>query len=266
MSWCPGLNLMKLAFKQIGSGPPVIVLHGLFGMSDNWMNIAKKLSSEYCFYLLDLRNHGNSPHDDQIDFPLMAQDVREFLDSHHLTDVALLGHSLGGKVAMQTAVQSDQNLDKLIIVDIANKVYQTSYFEEYIDAMLAIDLSAVESRRDAEKVFLEQKNVDVAVLQFLLKNLYRGKDNNFQWRLNLQALKNNMNNLLTDIHIDKPVKTKTLFMKGSESAYIKKEDETGIKNEFENVQIVSIEGANHWVHFSAQQNFITALKSFLGQI
>jgi esterase len=253
---------MKLAFKQIGAGPPIVILHGLFGMSDNWMNIAKKLSAEYCFYLLDLRNHGHSPHDDQINFQLTADDVTEFLDTHKLFDVTLLGHSLGGKVAIQTAVQSAYYLKKLVIADIANKVYQTSYFEEYMNAMLSIDLSDIQSRKDAEKAFLAQRVVEPAVLQFLLKNLYRDADNNFKWRLNLKALKNNINNILTDIKIEDPVQIATIFMKGSESAYIRPEDETRIKSEFENARIVMIDGANHWLHFSAQDNFITALKNF----
>jgi len=253
---------MELAFKQIGSGPPIVVLHGLFGMSDNWMNIAKALSLENTFYLLDLRNHGRSPHDDEINFQLMAEDVGEFLISQKLKDVTLLGHSLGGKVAMQTAVNAPQYLNKLIIVDIANKIYHTSYFEEYIDAMLAMDLSSITSRNDAEKSFLEKRNVETEVLQFLLKNLYRDENNHFTWRLNLSALRNNLDNILTDIKIELPVFIDTLFMSGSESGYITLEDESRIRKEFQNVTIATVKGANHWVHFSAQQNFIDILRNF----
>jgi len=253
---------MDLVFRKIGSGPAIVVMHGLFGMSDNWMNIAKELSSRYTFYLLDLRNHGRSPHDDDINFELMAEDVAKFLDTSKLKDITLLGHSLGGKVAIQTAAHFPQYLKKLVVVDIANKVYQTSYFEEYIDAMLSIELESIRSRRDAEGAFLEKRNVETGVLHFLLKNLYRDENNHFKWRLNLLALKNNMNNLLTNIKIESTITTNTLFMKGSESGYITQQDEGEIKKDFQNVRIAEVVGANHWVHFSAPKNFINVLTDF----
>jgi esterase len=253
---------MKLAFKQLGNGRPVVILHGLFGMSDNWLNIAKALSDEYSFYLLDLRNHGRSPHSDQMNFKLMSEDVVEFLDFHNLQDITLLGHSLGGKVAMQTAAQHPERLGKLVVVDIANKVYRNSYFEEYIDALLEIDVNRIESRKEAQNAFLRQKKVEPAVLQFLLKNMYRDKDNSFKWHLNLKALKSNLENLLDVTALKSPVILDTLFMKGSESDYITSQDIQDIYEQFHNCQIAVIDGANHWVHFSAQKNFIDAFKSF----
>lgn len=253
---------MDLAYKSIGSGPPIIVLHGLFGMSDNWMSVAKALSKDYTFYLVDLRNHGRSPHSDALSFQLMAEDVAHFLETHQLNQVTLLGHSLGGKVAINVADQFPKYLEKLVVVDIANKVYQTSYFEEYIDVMLQMNLNEIKTRSDAEKAFMQQRKVDIAVLQFLLKNLYREDDGTFKWRLNLTALKENINNILTDVKLNSPVKIETLFMKGSQSTYISAEDEKNIKRDFENVRIKTIPGANHWVHSSAQQNFINALLDF----
>jgi len=253
---------MELAFKQLGNGIPVVILHGLFGMSDNWLNIAKALSDEYAFYLLDLRNHGRSPHSEQMNFRLMSEDVIEFLDFHNLKDVTLLGHSLGGKVAMQTASQHPDSLNKLVIVDIANRVYRNSYFEEYIDALLEIDLDSLESRKDAENAFLKHKKVEHTVLQFLLKNLYRDENNSFKWRFNLKALKDNLENLLDVTALQSPVMVNTLFMKGSESEYITSKDTSAIHKQFSNCRIAEINGANHWVHFTAQRNFIDVFKSF----
>ena len=253
---------MELAFQQIGSGEPVIILHGLFGMSDNWMSIAKSLSEEYTLYLLDLRNHGRSPHHEKMNFQLMARDVTEFIEAHNLEDVTLLGHSLGGKVAMQMAVNHALYLKKLVIVDIANKVYRTSYFEQYIEAMLSMDLKKINTRKDAEKAFLKHENVQPVVLQFLLKNLYRDKNNSFKWHLNLPALKENMDNLLQSVDIKAPVTTDTLFIKGADSGYITEEDESVIGKQFTHVKIVTIENANHWVHFTAAHNFLKALKHF----
>jgi pimeloyl-ACP methyl ester carboxylesterase len=163
---------------------------------------------------------------------------------------------------MQTAVSFPQNLKKLVIVDIANKVYRTSYFEQYLDAMLGMDLREISTRKDAEDAFLKYKEVEPVVLQFLLKNLYREKSNSFKWHLNLTALKENMDNLLQAVNIESPITTDTLFMKGSESGYITTDDETVIHEQFAQVKIETITGANHWVHFTARQNFIRSLKHF----
>ena len=119
---------MKLHFKKIGEGPAIVILHGLFGMSDNWMTISKMLSHQYSFYLLDLRNHGRSPHSEEFDYKLLAEDVAEFLNDHNLKNVNLVGHSMGGKAAMYFAVSHADLLKKLVVVDIMNKNYDFSSF------------------------------------------------------------------------------------------------------------------------------------------
>lgn len=253
---------MDLACKQIGSGPPVVVLHGLFGMSDNWLSIARELKEHYTFYLPDLRNHGRSPHDKLINYDVMAKDVTVFLDKYNLKKITLIGHSLGGKVAMNLAALYPAYLRKLVVVDITNKIYRSSYFEEYIDVMLSLDLTKLHSRREAEEAFLNKKEVPFNILQFLLKNLYRNNDNQFKWRLNLTALKENMGNVLSAVNISSPVLTDTLFMKGSESNYILEQDYKDIKKDFPNANVVVIDGANHWVHAAAPQNFIKAFLNF----
>jgi pimeloyl-ACP methyl ester carboxylesterase len=256
---------MKLHFQKLGEGPVIVVLHGLFGMSDNWLTIAKKMEFEYCFYLLDLRNHGRSPHSNEFNYQQMGEDVQEFCESHNLTKVNLLGHSMGGKVAISFANNDPGHLEKLIIVDMANKVYTSSIFEKFIEVMVSVDLEKISTRKEAENMFLQKMNVYPAVLQFLLKNLYRDKNNKFNWYLNLHALKENLENILTKVVLDGPIKINTLFMRGSDSDYIKEGDEREIKEQFINSRIITIDGANHWVHSSAQQNFVRALRNFLNE-
>lgn len=254
---------MKLHFKKIGKGPVIVILHGLFGMSDNWMTIAKTLASDYCFYLLDLRNHGRTSHSMEFTYQLMANDVAEFLEDHRLKDIILIGHSMGGKSAMSFASSHSELLNKLVIVDIANKNYKTSYFEKYIDVMLSFDLKEIKSRKEAETLFMEKCTVYPGTLQFLLKNLYRDEKNIFFWRLNLNSLKKNLPNILSKVNIPNPVVTQTLFMKGAKSDYISDEDAGDLQKQFVNSQIVEIDGATHWVHSTAPHNFYEALTAFI---
>lgn len=254
---------MKLNFKKFGKGPAIIILHGLFGMSDNWMTIAKMLSRQYCFYLLDLRNHGQSPHSEEFDYTLMANDVAEFLDDHNLKNVNLLGHSMGGKAAISFAVSYAHLIKTLIVVDVANKNYSSSYFENYIDVMLSLNLQEIRTRKEAEKAFLEKLPVYPIVLQFLFKNLEREENGSFSWKLNLVSLKNNLPNILKKVAVPKPIITRTLFMKGAESDYISAEDFRDIKTQFINSRITEIAGANHWVQSTAPHNFIKALTTFI---
>lgn len=254
---------MRLHSKIIGKGPVIVVLHGLFGMSDNWLTVAKNLSNQFCFYLLDLRNHGRSEHSIDFNFELMAEDVIAFCEDQNLTDISLLGHSMGGKTAICVAVKKPHILKNLIIVDMANKNYNSSIFRKYIEIMLSMDLPELKSRKDAEEIFREKHLANPAVMQFLLKNLYRDEKNHFKWRLNLPSLRDNIDNILMKIEIENPILLNTLFMKGSESDYITEEDEREIKEQFINARVVTIEGANHWMHSSAPSNFMHALTTFL---
>jgi esterase len=255
---------MDLNFKKIGKGPAIVVLHGLFGMSDNWMSVAKKMSPEYSFYLLDLRNHGRSPHSSNMTYDLMTSDLKLFFEKHNLSEVVLLGHSMGGKVAMNFSVKYPYFLKKLIVVDTSLKKYPSSHFIDFLNAMLAVDLN-VSSRKEIERDLLSVLKTDIVNIHFLLKNIYRNENNGFQWRIDLSALKENMDNILGSLEIDKPVKIKSLFMKGSESDYILPDDERIIKQNFPNAQIVEIEHATHLVHSSSPLKFENALRFFLNQ-
>jgi esterase len=254
---------MDLYFRKIGNGPVIVVLHGLFGMSDNWMTLAKKMSADFCFYLIDMRNHGRSPHSAEFNYPVMAADICRFIENHNLTDVTLLGHSMGGKTAMSVAESHSHCIQKLVIVDISPLKYDSSPFYDFIDAMLSVDLLALKSRNHAAEHLQEKLNANTAIIQFLLKNLYRTDSGLFKWRLNLMALKMNINRILEGIDPEQVISTKTLFIKGSESNYILKDDSEQIKKQFPNSQIVTIENANHWVHAHAPVEFEKTLRIFL---
>ncbi|KAA3611285.1 MAG: alpha/beta fold hydrolase [Calditrichaeota bacterium] len=254
---------MILNFKQIGEGPAIVILHGLFGMSDNWMSIAKKMSADYCFYLVDLRNHGRSPHSDVINYDVMSNDLRLFLERQNLSDIRLIGHSMGGKVAMNFSKHHSHFLSKLIVVDIAPKKYNSTQFIDFINALLFINLNLFQSRKEIENELLKKLKVHPGIIQFLLKNLFRTENNRFKWRMNLPALKMNIDNILDGLKISNPVMTKTLFMKGSESQYITFNDELIIKEKFPNSRIEEIKNATHWVHSSSPINFENTLRSFL---
>jgi esterase len=254
---------MKLNFKKIGKGPVIVVLHGLFGMSDNWFSIAKKMSADYCFYLVDLRNHGRSPHSDLFNYNVMTEDIRQFLEENGLSDIYLLGHSMGGKIAMCFATKYPRFLQKLIIVDIAPKAYKSSHFKTFIDAMLSLDLTTVESRKEIEILLLKRLNVHPSIVQFLLKNIFRNENNRFEWRLNLSALKTNMKTILDFSDIEQPILVETLFMRGQYSDYILEEDEMFINRIFKNNHIKEIKNASHWVHSTAPINFEKTLRNFL---
>jgi pimeloyl-ACP methyl ester carboxylesterase len=232
-------------------------------MSDNWMSVAKSLSSHYCFYLPDLRNHGRSPHSDKMSYKLMAEDVFEFFDQHQLKNVSLLGHSMGGKVAMAFARDYPGLLKKLVIVDISPAENRADHLVRFLDAMLKIDVSIIESRQQAEKELMNKSGANTAIAQFLLKNLNRDDQNSFNWRLNLSALKNNISQIMSGVDFIAPSDIPSLFIKGELSNYINPDTEKLIKKYFSNAKIVEIAGANHWVHATAAKEFKNVLQSFL---
>jgi pimeloyl-ACP methyl ester carboxylesterase len=181
---------MKLFFRKIGRGNPIIILHGLLGASDNWLTIGKQLAESHTVYLLDMRNHGRSPHSEEFNYPVMVTDVNEFMLDHEIRSAVLIGHSMGGKVAMHLALDYPHKFPKLIVVDIAPKIYPLPYFQSIIYALLKADLSGVKLRKEVEKQ-IAKDIPDRGVRNFLMKNLVRGKKNQFYWKVNLPALYKN---------------------------------------------------------------------------
>ncbi len=253
--------MLELNYKSFGQGTPIIILHGLFGTLDNWQTMARQLAANFTVYILDQRNHGRSPHRDEISYPIMAEDLRDFMESNWIYKSHIIGHSMGGKTAMQFALEYPDMVDKLVVVDIAPKAYRGGH-EAIFEALLEIDLLAIENRKQAGDL-LAVKIQDLAVRQFLLKNLTRSKSGNYKWKMNLEALHRQYQDLLAGIDLDAHFSGPTLFLRGAQSAYISKDDEPAIQEKFPQAGIVSIEGAGHWVHAEAPKPFFDALQSFL---
>lgn len=253
---------MNLHFKQIGQGPPLIILHGLFGMLDNWMSIAQALQENFSVYLIDLRNHGKSPHSDEFNYSLMAQDVCDFMDSQGILSAFLMGHSMGGKVAMTVAQYNADYVDKLVVVDIAPKKYYMTQ-DLVLEALKAVDFNMQNTRKQVEEV-LRKYLKEEDVLQFLLKNLYWKENDQLSWRFNLSTLSEKLSEVghSTEERVfNKP----TLFVKGAHSNYILPEDELDIKVLFPLAEIISIANSGHWVHAENPLVFTQELRAFLNK-
>ena len=213
---------MKLHYRSLGEGQPLLILHGIFGTSDNWQTFGKQISSDYKVFLIDQRNHGLSPHSDEFDYPLMAEDLHEFIQQHQLKNPIILGHSMGGKVAMFYAIAYPEEFDKLIVVDIAPRKYPVHH-QHILDALGAVNLEAVSNRSDVEeqmKPYLPERGVR----QFLMKNLKREDDNSFSWKLNLSSISKNIEKVGVAVETSAPVEKPVLFIRGAKSDYIRSED------------------------------------------
>jgi esterase len=254
---------MKLFYRHFGSGEPVIILHGLFGLSDNWVTHGKRLAEKFSVYLPDLRNHGHSPHSPTFNYPAMADDLHEFIDEHKLQNPVIIGHSMGGKVAMWFALEYPELVSKLIIVDISPVKYpdRDAHFD-IISTMMSIDFDAVHSREEVSNL-LSLTIPNKTTRLFILKNLYRKTRNNFDWRLNLSAISNNMDHVFAGIDVDSVYEKPVLFIKGGRSDYILSSHEPIIKKYFPNSEIETIEHVGHWVHAEAPEEICSIFSRFL---
>lgn len=258
---------MELNAKSYGSpdNPPLVVLHGLFGDLGNWAGQCQALAEDYWVWALDLRNHGRSGWSDQHHYPAMADDLLEFLDQQQIERCLLLGHSMGGKVAMQFALDYPQRLDKLIVVDIAPVEYPPGH-NEVFNGLNAVSLDTLSSRNEADQQL--QPHIDEAgVRLFLLKNLYRDGQR-FAWRMNLRTLEQQYSEIAKAPQprfehqvFDKP----TLFIKGELSDYIQEGHRPAIGQLFANAQARILSGAGHWPHAEKPQPFNALVKRFLGK-
>jgi esterase len=253
---------MKLAFRKIGSGKPLFILHGLFGSSDNWQTLSKNFAEFFTVYLIDARNHGHSPHSDEFSYALMSDDILELMIDEGLEKVMLLGHSMGGKTAMQFAISHPDKVEKMIVVDIGPKKYPaTNQF--VVDALDTFDPQNLTSRKEAEAL-LSHYIAEEGVKQFLLKNLYWDENQKLQWRFNYQSIKDNLNAVgeATPMPTN-PIDIPVLFLKGEKSDYIFPADIKLMQAMFPNAQLQDIPNAGHWVHADQPRAFVEAALKFL---
>lgn len=250
---------MKLYHRELGEGKPMVILHGLFGFSDNWQTHAKKLAEYYRVILVDLRNHGRSEWSDEFSYEIMAEDVKELCDELDLSDIILVGHSMGGKVAMYFAKLYENLLEKLVIVDMGIKAYPMHH-DHILEGIHAVNLENVSARREAEaqmEPFIQSEGVK----QFLLKNLYWEEKGKLAWRMNVAVLEKEMPAILAGFEAPE-ILTTTLFIRGALSNYILDEDFEQIEHQFPDVELVTIENSGHWVHAEAPEEFVESLLSF----
>ncbi len=252
---------MKLHYRALGQGAPFVILHGLFGISDNWQTLAKYFSQKYHVFLLDLRNHGRSPHSEEFDYNCMTDDLMEFMTDQQIQNPVVMGHSMGGKVAMNFALKYSEQVNKLIIVDIAPRPYPVHH-QEIINGLNAVDITTMTSRTEAEAALLPYiPEADTRL--FLLKNLYRKEDNSFGWRMNLAAIEQNIEEVGRETTSDIPFTKPTLFIKGGKSRYIQDKDTPSIQRLFPQAEIATIEEAGHWVHAEAPEKFYQLAVNFI---
>ena len=256
---------MKLNCREYSeSGAPVLVLHGLFGSLSNWGWHCKQLAQQYAVYGVDLRNHGDSPHSDQLDYQVMADDVRELIVRLGLKYCCIVGHSMGGKVAMQLALNFPDLVEKLVIVDIAPVSYPENADRHMcvLAGMDAVKLNEIKSRAEAE-VTLRDYISEEATRKFLLTNLVRNKEGLFEWRLHKDSIRENHANLRAGLTATKSFFKPVLFVKGSLSPYIKSEHEGQIKEFFPAASVKLIMDAGHWLHAEQPQALQKILLKFL---
>lgn len=263
---------MKLNYKIFGEGEPLVIMHGLYGSLDNWVGIARELQSDFKVVLVDLRNHGRSPHDVNHNYELMADDILELFNDLQIYEASIMGHSMGGKVALAFSIFNPERVRRLVVVDISFRTYKVSegdiQFAEHVnilDALLSVDLNGMKTRDEVD-VFLAGTIQNDRVRTFLLKNLYRTSDKQFNWRLNLTVLRENLEKVLEGFEkyadeikrLERPV----LFIKGGNSPYISSNDEMLIVGSFPNARVEVIKDASHWVHAEKTNEFISMVRSF----
>lgn len=259
---------MKLYYRHYAAGAgesaatPLVILHGLFGNQGNWAWHARELASRHDVYVMDLRNHGRSDWDDVHDYSAMADDVLQTLDDLGLEQVDVLGHSMGGKVAMTLALKAPQRVTRLIVADIAPVTYpDTPYLP--LRAMQAVPLAEISSRTEADDYMAEHLDSS-GVREFLLTNLQRDEQGAFQWRCNLEAIARHFDDIRGFPDSDASYRGGVLFIKGSESDYIDADQKEVIARLFPEASLKIIDKAGHWLHSEKPRAFLKVVCDFLG--
>ncbi|NDV61194.1 alpha/beta fold hydrolase [Puniceicoccales bacterium CK1056] len=259
------LDLAERAYGGAEDAPALLLLHGLLGSSRNWQTAGKKLSESFKVFALDLRNHGSSPHDPHMDYPTMAADVLAWMDRKGLKRLHVLGHSMGGKVAMYLTCRYPERIQSLTVVDIAPRAYPPRWEREFA-TMRRMPVHHFTKRQEAEE-WLEKDISDWAFRKFLVSNLERDPSGGFRWIVNLGILESALPNLFRQIPepgqgYDGPV----LFLRGGESKFVADSDLQMIKGFFPRAQLVTVDGAGHNVHFDQTERFIKVVVDNLSDV
>jgi len=253
---------MILHSQIIGEGMPFVVLHGFLGMGDNWKTLGKKFAEYgYQVHLVDQRNHGRSFHDDDFSYEIMADDLISYCEHHQLENIVLMGHSMGGKTAMEFAVKHPEKVVKLIVADIAPKQY-SQHHQDILKALSSLDFTVIKTRGQADTLLSEYIK-EKGIRQFLLKNLYWKEKGQLALRINLKILTQKITEVGKSLPKNAVFAKKTLFLRGGVSGYIGKMDEILIHKHFPLAKIATLENAGHWLHADSPEKFLKIVLNFL---
>lgn len=265
---------VTLKFRKSGHGEPFVILHGLFGASDNWISVARKLKDYFTVFIPDLRNHGYSPHTTTHTYQDMVDDLQQFFQDQHIAKATILGHSMGGKLAMMFAAEYPEMVTNLIVADIAPKNYNLTDkplknvepYELILELMEELNLVAVSSRKEID-LCLSEKLKDSMLRQFLMKNIHRNKAGYFEWKINVPLLRYALTSITGDVNgewfagrlpiLSYPV----TFIRGLNSYYISDDDIPKIKDIYPEARIIDIPNAGHMLHIEQPEKFMKALLS-----
>lgn len=252
---------MKLNFKKTGAGKPLIIVHGLFGSADNWFSIARDLERDFTLYLVDQRNHGDSPHSEEWNYSVMADDLKELMDDEGLSSAFFMGHSMGGKTVMTLAMKYPELVDKLIVADIAPRFYPLHH-QQILEGLNAIPVGQLKFRKEADDILAGYIKIP-GIRQFLLKSLGRDENGKFVWKINLPVITENIANVGEELKSATLFEKQALFIGGENSDYITEKDRYDIERFFPNSQLIYIKNAGHWLHAEQPAAVVEIVKAFL---
>lgn len=257
---------MMLFYRKYGDpkNKPIVVLHGVLGLSDNWDYFGKRFV-ELGYYVIipDMRNHGQSPHYEAFNYKVMARDVKKVLDYEHITKCYVIGHSMGGKIAMKLAFENPQLVERLEVLDISPRKFDHPLQHVgFIAAMGGVDLKKVRRRSDVEEQ-LAKYNFEKRILLFLLKNLSYSHEHGFRWKPYLKSIYKNIGEIGKGLENQGVYEGPTLFIRGGKSDYIMEKDLPVIKEQLPNYQMVTLPESGHWIHVDDPDGFMEATERFL---
>jgi esterase len=251
---------MHLHCQVYGYGKPLIILHGLLGSLRNWHSISEKLADHFQVIAVDLPNHGRSPHCAHMDYPSMAADIAELMHAHHLDRADVMGHSMGGKVAMQLALLQPALVDRLIVLDISTRAYSRR-LDRIFAALLALNPKAFQTRKELEDT-LAGPIPDLSTRQFLLSNLTRDPAGGFRWRIGLHEIHHNSAHLVKALTEGKPFHGPALFLRGEQSDFLLETDMDLIRRWFPHAKLQAIPRSRHLLHTENPEALLEAVLGF----
>ncbi len=251
---------MELFYRKQGEGKNIIILHGLFGSSDNWMSIAKMLADTYTVWSIDQRNHGQSPHSDVWNYQVMAEDLLEFIEKHKIRDPYLIGHSMGGKTVMQFLLNGYLNIAKSIIADIGPKAYPVHH-QTILEGLNSVDIDNVKGRKEIEDQ-LKKYIPEFGIRAFLLKNVKRTENGNYKWLVNLPVITDKIEIVGQGQALEASYHGKILFLRGAKSDYINDEDFNSIIKIFPKAEFETMKNAGHWLHAEQPEAFVEIVRNY----